>query len=112
MLLAWQPAEKTRKLLANDQLTAYTPGTPHTVDAVLDHLDGVRVAGYDVCESELDKNVWAVSAPVRSSTDEVVASITLAAPSQRMADDPARRKAIDIILAAAGEMSTDLGWVP
>jgi DNA-binding IclR family transcriptional regulator len=111
-LLAWQPAEKIRKLLADAQLTAYTPETPHTVNAVLDHLAGVREAGYDVCESELDEYVWAVAAPVRSSTDEVVASITLAAPSHRMADEVARRKATDIILAAAHEMSADLGWVP
>jgi DNA-binding IclR family transcriptional regulator len=111
VLLAWLSPEKVGRLLANAPLTAYTPETPHTVNAVLDHLADVKRTGYDVCFSELDENVWAVSAPVRSSTNEVVSSITLAAPAQRMEDEATREKAIQVILEAAAEMSADLGWV-
>lgn len=110
-LLAWQQPDSIQRLLANTELTAYTSETPSTVNAVMDHLARIRTRGYDICESELDENVWAVSAPVRSSTGEVVASITLAAPSQRMVEENDRDEAVKVILAAADEMAADLGWV-
>jgi len=110
-LLAWKRSDAIQKLLANTELTAYTSETPSTVNAVMDHLALIRSRGYDICESELDENVWAVSAPVRSSIGEVVASITLAAPSQRMSDAEDREAAVKVILAAADEMAADLGWV-
>lgn len=111
-LLAWQPPARIRRLLEGTPLTTFTDETLSTVNEVLAHLAVVRERGYDMCESELDDNVWAVSAPVRSSTDEVVASITLASPAQRIARSSERSAAIAIILDAAREMSADLGWVP
>lgn len=110
-LLAWQPQDRIQKLLAGTELTAYTADTPSTVNAVVDHLAEIRLRGYDVSESELDENVWAVSAPVRSSTGEVLASITLAAPSQRMTEESHRSDAVNVIRAAAAEMAADLGWI-
>lgn len=110
-LLAWQPPDRVQKLLANAELTSFTPETPNTVNAVTDHLARIRLQGYDICESELDVNVWAVSAPIRSSTGEVVASITLAAPAQRMTEEHVRDHALKVIRAAAEEMAADLGWV-
>lgn len=109
-LLAWQPPELIRRLLAGARLTAYTPDTPSTVDEVIDHLETIRRSGYDICHSELDANVWAVSAPVRSSDGGVVASITLAAPAHRMCGDVEREEALEAVLGATREMSADLGW--
>lgn len=111
ILLAWQPASRVRRLLADTALTAFTPETPHTINEVLVHSETIRGRGYDVCESELDENVWAVSAPIRSSTDEVVASVTLAAPAHRLEAETDRRAALDAVLEAAAAMSADLGWV-
>lgn len=112
VLLAWQPRATIERLLAGIALTAYTPGTPATVNAVIDHLELVRRRGYDVCESELDDNVRAVSAPVRSVSGEVTASLTLAAPAHRMATQDEHNGALEVMLASAREMSTDLGWEP
>lgn len=109
-LLAWQQPETVQKLLSNSELTPFTPDTPSTINAVMDHLAAIRATGYDICESELDENVWAVSAPVRSSTGQVVASITLASPTQRMARADIRDEAVRLTLAAAHEMASDLGY--
>jgi DNA-binding IclR family transcriptional regulator len=54
----------------------------------------------------------AAAAPVRSSTDEVVASVTLAAPMHRMETDADREGAKFALLKAAASMSADLGWEP
>ncbi|QAY58560.1 IclR family transcriptional regulator [Microbacterium protaetiae] len=110
VLIAWHAEDDVRRILSDAELTAYTPETPSTVNQVLEHLALIRERGYDVCHSELDRNVWAVSAPVRSSADEVVASVTLAAPAQRVdaADD--QTAAINAVQEAAAAISSDLGW--
>jgi DNA-binding IclR family transcriptional regulator len=112
VLLAWQPTSLVLKMLSDAPLTAYTPETPATINAVVDHLERVRKDGFDICASEFEENVWAVAAPVRSSTDEVVASITLAAPAHRVVEPEAKAHAREAVLSAAAEMSADLGWVP
>jgi DNA-binding IclR family transcriptional regulator len=112
VLLAGLPSAEARGLLERrTPLVAFTDDTPSTVDQAMDRLAVIDRRGYDICHSELDENVWAVSAPVRSSTDEVVASVTLAAPMQRVADAAAREAAAAAVLDAAAAMSADLGWV-
>lgn len=110
-LLAWRDSESVRKLIGSSPLVAYTADTPKNIEEVIEHLKLIRNRGYDLCESELDENVWAVSAPVRSSTDEVVSSVTMAAPQSRISSREARESAIEIVLKAAGAMSADIGFV-
>jgi len=110
-LLAWRDSDSILKLIGSRTLVAYTAETPRNADEVIKHLALVRERGYDVCESELDENVWAVSAPVRSSTGEVVASVTLAAPTQRMATAEDRQKSTLTVIRAAAAMAADLGFV-
>lgn len=111
VLLAGLTSIEARNLLERHApLTHFTDETPVTVDQVIDHLSLIRTRGFDVCSSELDENVWAVAAPVRSSIDEVVASVTLAAPLHRIDHAAAQMRARDAVLAAAATMSADLGW--
>jgi len=109
-LLAWRDEDEVRRVLAAAPFTRFTVDTPTSAEEVLDHLVAVRRRGYDVCDSELDENVWAVSAPVRASTGDVVASVTLAAPEQRAAGPEVRDRLIVLILSTAERMSLDLGW--
>ena len=109
-LLAWRDEAEVRRLLAAAPFTRFTPETPASAEEVLDHLVEVRRRGYDVCDSELDENVWAVSAPVRASTGDVVASVTLAAPEQRAATAELRDRFVGLILSTSERMSLDLGW--
>lgn len=110
VLLAWRDSEEVRRLIGDGPLPSFTNETPRMAADVQDRLRLIRSRGFDLCESELDENVWAVSAPVRNSTDSVVASVTLAAPGSRVAAEKDRDKCIDIITSAAGKMSADLGW--
>jgi len=112
VLLAWRDTDEVRRMLGEQPLRAFTPDTPTSVDEVLIRLETVRARGFDISESELDQDVWAVSAPVRASTDEVVASVTLAAPGQRLRSESDRSAAGAVIRSAAAAMSADLGWQP
>lgn len=99
-------------LLARHPMTAFTKETPATIEDVVEHLTMIRARGYDVCDDELDKGVWAVAAPVYTSTGRICASVTLAAPSGRMAIPQIRDTAISQVTAAAAAMAADLGHVP
>lgn len=112
VLLAWRDPEEVRQVLSRSALLRYRQGTPVSVDEVFDHLQRIRAHGYDICSSELDDNVWAVAAPIRSSTGDVVASVTLAAPIPRMSTTEAKSWAISTVRTAALEMSGDLGYDP
>jgi IclR family acetate operon transcriptional repressor len=109
-LLAYRDPEEARLLLAGRPLTAYTDETPTTLDAVIEHLVIIRARGYDLCDDELDRGVWAVAAPVRASTGRVVASVALAAPSHRVATAGQRAAARAVVCDAAAAMAADLGW--
>jgi DNA-binding IclR family transcriptional regulator len=109
-LLADLDTDDVRRLLATRPLRAFTDETFTEPEQVLDHLAVVRARGYDVCDDELDRGVWAVSAPVRGSTGRVVASTTLAAPAYRVADADRRQECRTTVETAAAAMSADLGW--
>ena len=111
VLLAWRDVDEVRELLDGTPFLSFTKDTPHSVEQVLDRLQLIRTRGFDTCESELDENVWAISAPVFSASGEVVASVTLAAPGQRMLSEKSRAAAIAVIESAASRMSLGLGWV-
>jgi DNA-binding IclR family transcriptional regulator len=109
-LLAHLPEQVAHSLLEARPLSAFTKDTPTTVEAVDEHLALVRARGYDVCDDELDRGVWAVSAPVFTSTGSVAASVTLAAAGGRMRDPLARATAVQTILRAARALSDELGF--
>lgn len=110
-LLADLPPEQARRLLTVRELPAYTAGTVTDPDELMNLLTLIRARGYDVCDDELDRGVWAISAPVRASTGAVVASVTLAGPSHRVTEPEHRDRCRDIVFQAAEKMAADLGWV-
>ncbi|MFW6722532.1 IclR family transcriptional regulator [Streptomyces sp. MAR4 CNY-716] len=109
-ILAYQTPETVAMVLRAQELTAYTADTPHTEEQVTAHLAQVRMQGFDVCENELDDDVWAVSAPVFRSTGQATSSITLAAAGQRVRDPLARTRATETALRAARALSMEQGY--
>lgn len=106
VLLAHLPDPDARRLLESHDLTRFTEDTPRSVDAVMDHLRTVRHRGYDVCENELDRHVWAVSARITPS-DGTLASLTLAAPMERSADADLRARMVQAVREAAAAVERD-----
>lgn len=63
VLLAWRDTEEVQRLLGEGPFSTFTKDKPRSPGEVLDHLELVRSRGFDICESELDEDVWAISVP-------------------------------------------------
>lgn len=110
VLLAWREDDEVRRLLSEQPLAAFTDDTPSDVASVIERLARIRVRGYDICKSELDADVWAVAAPVRSSTGVVVASLTIAAPRVRALAPGRPEELTALAVRTADAMAADHGW--
>ena len=81
------------------------------VEKFIAELAEVRRKGYADVNGELSLDSWAVSAPVRDHTGEVVASLTISAPSDRFT--PGLEAACVVnVLEGAGDLSLLLGYSP
>jgi IclR family acetate operon transcriptional repressor len=107
VLLAFQPEDESRALLEPYPFTRFTDETPRSVEDVMQHLKEVRARGYDICQNELDQNVWAVAVPIRYG-DQVIASMTLATPLERSPQGSMRDWTIQRMLAAAEAIASEL----
>jgi len=108
-ILAFMPEDEVNQLLAAHDFVRFTEETPPTASAVKKHLREVAHRGFDMCDQELDLNVVAISAPVRSQSGAVTASLTLAAPRDRI-DALVRRRWTAQVLDAAHAISTESGY--
>jgi IclR family acetate operon transcriptional repressor len=110
-ILAQLPDAEIARLLGPGPLTSFTPDTPSDLDEVRTHLAALRARGYDVCDEELDPNVIAISAPIAAGGRTPAASLTIAAPRDRVSGGLRDRWA-QAVVAAASATSTELGTAP
>ncbi|MGC5585867.1 IclR family transcriptional regulator [Ornithinimicrobium sp. W1665] len=110
-ILAFRPDEEVQALLSASPMTMFTPKTPVTVEEVAEDLSMVRRMGYDLCDEELDPAVVAISAPVFDAHNEVIASVTVAAPKTRCHGER-RTDTIDALMRHTGAICRELGHLP
>lgn len=110
VILAHRDPAFVERLLSETPRDAFTPMTVREVNRIIDHLAAVRRQGFDVCDSELDPDVWAVAAPILEEDGRIESGVTLAAAARRM-EQPARRADVTlIVLRAAREISLAQGY--
>jgi len=96
-------------------LDAGLPGyAPHTVtdpDLLRAELAGVRAQGWARSVDEREIGVTSVAAPIRDVHGDVVAAVSIGAPSARLGA-VARRRYARLLVEAGEAVSRRLGWVP
>lgn len=107
-LLAYQPNELLPKYCG--KLKRYTPNTVTSVEKLKAELALVRKRGYSMSSGEWRQNIGGVAAPIRSGTGEVVASVGLMSPLERLKNDVTRSQAAKAIVRCAADISTGLGY--
>ena len=108
--LAHRDPDLVERLLTNAPRDAYTRMTMREVNRIITQLSESRRQGFDVCDSELDPDVWAVAAPIFEQSGRVESGVTLAAASRRMESPTRRADVTQIVLRAARELSLAQGY--
>jgi DNA-binding IclR family transcriptional regulator len=87
----------------------YTEHTITSLEALKRELELIKKQGYAMDNEECEAGVRCIAVPVRNFAGEVVAGISLSAPSARL--DPKRTGEIIIYLKELGaEASREMGW--
>ncbi|WP_230405085.1 IclR family transcriptional regulator [Undibacterium rugosum] len=80
-LLAFSSAELRQSLLEQNSLEHSASGEQREIFEL--ELAAIQRQGYATSENEVDQGVWGVSAPVFAGQTQLIATLTLMAPSQR-----------------------------
>lgn len=106
LLLAFAPAAVADAVVSGD-LARFTPNTP-TRTKLLAELGRIRKQGYATSLGEISADVVSVAAPVRDASGQVIAAISIAAPTSRTLDPS--DKFLQPLLNAAQALSEELGY--
>lgn len=111
VILAHRDPAFVERLLTNSPRDQYTGMTIREVNRIISHLAAARKQGFDVCDSELDPDVWAIAAPIYEEDGRVESGVTLAAAAVRV-ESPTRRADVTLmVLRAARTLSLAQGYV-
>jgi IclR family KDG regulon transcriptional repressor len=97
VLLAWQSDDQLAELLTGWRLPRRTPYTITEHSALRTELRKVRRQGFAENINESELGTASVAAPIRNSMGEVVASISVAGPVQRLDGDSLQRFARPVV---------------
>lgn len=100
-----------REVLDTRPLTAFTPNTPVTEEA-LESQVAFAAGGLAYDNEECELGVRCVAAPVRDYTGRLAAGISISGPVHRLTDDYVARIVSEPLQAAAETLSRQLGYLP
>lgn len=110
LLLAHAPEAVQTQVLAQ-RLPRFTPATRTDPAWIAADLHRIRTRGYLVTSDEVIAGAVSVSAPVRDTSGQVIATLFIGAPSMRMRP-PRPRALVSMVLEAANRLSQTLGANP
>jgi DNA-binding IclR family transcriptional regulator len=87
-----------------------TSNTIVTLDEMQKEIAKIKRNGFSVDDHEFHKDVWCVASPVRDSDGKVIAAIGVTGPAMQ-SDDQKKNDICMYVKKAAGELSSELGYV-
>lgn len=110
-ILAWLPASEIDRVLEGRPLARFTANTITDRALLTEHLAEVRAQGYAVDLEELEDGLRCVGAPVRGTSGQVVAALSISGPRDRFTSQAIPRLA-RLVRQRADELSVRLGAPP
>jgi IclR family pca regulon transcriptional regulator len=110
VLLANLPEADQRELISSIKLTKRGPNTITSKKALREELEEVREEGFAVNDEELAPGLYAIAAPVRNEAREVVAAVSISAPSAMIALEEMVDALSPHLLSTADRISARLGF--
>lgn len=107
VLLAYAP-EAVQTQVLTQRLPRFTPATRTDPAWIAADLQRIRNRGYLVTSDEVVAGAVSVGAPVRDAAGQIVAALSVSAPSMRMRP-PRPRALVSVVMDAADQLSRALG---
>ncbi|CAN7700396.1 IclR family transcriptional regulator C-terminal domain-containing protein [Variovorax sp. OV084] len=104
VLLGTLPAAELDAYLTDVRLVRLTPSTLTTRKQLLARIQQVREVGYSIVDQEFDEKVRSVAVAIRSG-GKVVASMSVAVPSDRVSLREIKSRFLPLLRAAASEFA-------
>jgi DNA-binding IclR family transcriptional regulator len=108
-LLAWAPADRLDDVMEERGLPKMTANTITTTERLRAEFEAIRERGWSMDDEESASGLRCVGAPVRSEREEVVAAISISAPTSRLSREKAETIA-GVLTRVADHISGRLGW--
>lgn len=109
ILLAFASDETQQEFLSH-KLKSFTPNTLSDHHLLEQEFARVRQQGYAVIDEEWQEGVSSVAVPVWSHTSQVIASLSIAAPSERFTEERLRQHFIPALTKAGHGVSQAMGY--
>jgi IclR family transcriptional regulator, pca regulon regulatory protein len=110
LLLATLPEEEQRNLLSEIKPTRMGPNTITSKSQLRAELENIREESFAVNDQELAPELYAIAAPVRSESHEVVAAVSLTAHSSLISLEELVEHLGPHLVATADRVSARLGY--
>jgi IclR family KDG regulon transcriptional repressor len=108
--LAYMSDEELENYLPTKELQRFTEHTITDRDILKKELKIVATQGYAIDNEELDVGVKCVGSPIRDYTRRIIGAVSISGPSMRFPDDRMGKELIPLVVKAAEEISTKLGF--
>jgi IclR family transcriptional regulator, pca regulon regulatory protein len=110
LLMAFLPDEEQRSLLSEVRPTRMGPNTITSKTQLRAELENIREEGFAVNDQELAPELYAIAAPVRSESHEVVAAVSMTAHASMISLEELVEHLGPHLVAAADRVSARLGY--
>lgn len=110
LLLAYLPDAQQRDVLAEVKPTKQGPKTITSKKALKVELEKIREDGFAVDDEEFAKGLYAIAAPVRNEGRDVVAAVSLSAPSSLISLEEMVDALGPHLVSTADRISARLGY--
>lgn len=107
--IAYMSDEELDQFLPKE-LKGFTPSTFTSREELKKHLHEVAEQGWALDNEELDLGVRCVGAPIRDYTRRIVGAVSISGPSMRFSDERIEKELIPLVVQAAEDISTKLGY--
>ena len=110
-ILAFSPAEAVESFLKGRNMESYTRNTITSAEDFRKEIEAIRRSGYAIDDEEREEGLRCIGAPVRDSSGEVIAAVSIAGPVFRITRDRTSSLAA-AVAKSAGQISVALGYRP
>ncbi|ESP87102.1 HTH-type transcriptional regulator XacR [Candidatus Halobonum tyrrellensis] len=109
-ILANLPESRVDEIIEQRGLKQETPRSIGTRGELFDALDEIRERGYAIDDGERLEGLRCIAAPVKSSTGEVLGSISVSAPASRVSDEDLHGELAELVLSAANVVELNINY--